>query len=196
MLVGLQLILFLLFLPETQYIPNPSQPSRGTTGVKFWPWHRPREYWDLTTRPIVISHLIPLTAPALYCGFVFGLSVGLTVVLPRLLAKFYHFSTTAQGLSYLAYAVGSVFGKTAGGWFGDWVVLWKQKRTGERHPEYRLWAMASVHARVCVILDHNVSTATAFTRPIRWIASVRAGTTSSYSLDCSPLRRRNLLCRS
>jgi hypothetical protein len=195
MLVGLQLVLFLLFLPETQYIPDPSQPSKGRAGIRYWPWQRPREYLRLATRPILISHLIPLTAPAFYYGLVFGLSVGITVIVPRLLAEFYHFSTTSQGLSFLAYAVGSVFGKTAGGWFGDRVVLWKQRRTGERRPEYRLWAMASLHARTGVSFDYNTFTASAFTHPIRWVAHVRVGIASSHPLDSGPHRRCNILCR-
>jgi hypothetical protein len=143
MLIGSQLGLFLLFLPETQYIPDPMDPRKGRIGVKYWPWQQPREYWLLTIRPILISHLIPLTAPALYYGFAFGLSVGLSVIQPQFLAEFYGFSRIAQGWSYAIYAVGAVLGKSAGGWVGDRTVLYKEKRTGERHPEYRLWAMVS-----------------------------------------------------
>jgi hypothetical protein len=85
--------------------------------------------------------MVALTAPAFYYGFVFGISVGLTVIAPQLLRGIYHFSTEAQGLSYLTVAIGAILGKTAGGWVGDRVVLWKQERTGERHPEYRIFAM-------------------------------------------------------
>jgi hypothetical protein len=161
MFLGLQLLLFVFFLPETQYIPDPHNPSAGRTGVKYWPWQRPRDYLALTLRPIVISRFVALTVPAFYYGIVFGLSVGISVLVPgRLFVSMYGFSTQAVGIAYvvpnagegsrrsfsgryLAFAVGGVLGKTAGGWVGDRTVLWIQARTGERHPEYRIWAMVS-----------------------------------------------------
>jgi hypothetical protein len=161
MFLGLQLLLFVFFLPETQYIPDPNDPLAGRTGVKYWPWQRPRDYLALTLRPIVISRFVALTVPAFYYGIVFGLSVGISVLVPgRLFVSMYGFSTQAVGIAYvvldvgewsrrscsgryLAFAVGGVLGKTAGGWVGDRTVLWIQARTGERHPEYRIWAMVS-----------------------------------------------------
>jgi nitrate/nitrite transporter NarK len=141
---GLSFALLLLFLPETQYIANPADPCSGRVGVKYWPWQRPREYLATAIRPLVISRYVALTLPATYYGIVFGFFVGATVVQPRLLTAEYGFSTQAVGLSYLAYGIGSVLGKTAGGWVGDQMVLWKQTRTGERHPEYRLWPMVGL----------------------------------------------------
>jgi predicted MFS family arabinose efflux permease len=141
---GLCLVLLALFLPETQYIANPADPTAGRVGVKYWPWQHPREYLATALRPFVISRYVALTVPATYYGIVFGFSVGATVVAPRLLGAEYGFSTQAVGLSYLAYGIGSILGKTAGGWVGDRMVLWMQARTGERHPEYRIWPMVGI----------------------------------------------------
>jgi MFS family permease len=144
-LIGVQLISLLLFLPETQYIINEDHVISGRIGVRYWPWSKPSHFMLLVVRPLLLSYLVPLTATAIYYGMVFGFSVGLTVVAPRVLAEFYAFDTQAQGLSYLAFIIGGILGKTAGGWFGDRVVLWKQSQTGERHPEYRLWAMVCLY---------------------------------------------------
>jgi hypothetical protein len=96
-LIGLQLLLFVLFLPETQY--NPDHPAGARVGVRWWPWARPREYLALAARPVLLSHLVALTAPAVYYGLVFGFAVGVTIVMPRLLEAFYGFGNTAVGLS-------------------------------------------------------------------------------------------------
>jgi hypothetical protein len=140
---SLSFVLHVLLVPETQYIVDAADPSSGRVGVRYWPWQRPREYLATMLRPLVISRYVALTLPATYYGIVFGFFVGATVIMPRLLGAQYGFSTQAIGLSYLTYAVGSILGKTAGGWVGDRMVLWKQARTGERHPEYRLWPMVS-----------------------------------------------------
>jgi len=190
MMAGVQLVLFLAFLPETQYnVPgagalndNGASGGLGRTGVAWWPWTRPREYLAITIRPILMSHYVVLTGTAILYGMIFGWSVGITIVAPQIFGRIYHFQTTSIGISYLAFAVGAILGKTSGGLVGDKIMLYMQRRNGERHPEYRLWAMLPI---LPLLFAGLVIVGVTLTKETHWIAPLIGGGIYYYGVSSS-----------
>jgi hypothetical protein len=126
----------------------------------------------------------------------------------RLFVSMYGFSTQAGGIAYvvskvgerlrrsfsgryLAFAVGSVLGKTARGWVGDCTVLWIQARTGKRHSECRIWAMVGAVNdlnRCLMLIMSQIPPHTADSA--RRIPRVRICTATRAPLDGHARRRR------
>ena len=71
--------------------------------------------------------------------FLFG-SVMITVEIPQLFGKKFHFNTQQLGLQFLGTIVGSVIGEQIGGVLSD---FWMNRRSRKIHahppPEFRLW---------------------------------------------------------
>jgi hypothetical protein len=125
-----------------------------------------------------------------------------------LVLSMYGFSTQAVGIAYvvskvgersrrsfsgryMAFAVGSVLGKTARGWVGDCTVLWIQARTGKRHSECRIWAMVGAVNdlnRCLMLIMSQIPPHTADSA--RRIPRVRTCTATRAPLDGHARRRR------
>ncbi|PWY97676.1 MFS general substrate transporter [Testicularia cyperi] len=126
-------------------IESSSHATFGHVGVAWYPWKEPGRFLAEIVAPLKMAMYLPVILPSILYAVIFMWSVGFTVVSPQVFPRPpWNFTNVAVGASFIAAAVGALFGKFAGGWVADATVTWFVKRNGgdgKRVPEYRLWSM-------------------------------------------------------
>lgn len=116
---------------------------RGRVGPAYNPLKEPRRFLIAFIQPFAMGLFIPEVLCALWGAFIFGCSVGITIVLPQMLPRPpYDFTSILVGCAFLPALVGALIGKLYGGYGSDWTVTYFSRRNGTaREPEYRCWNM-------------------------------------------------------
>lgn len=117
--------------------------ASGRVGMLYSPLAEPKRFLLAALEPIIMAGYVTECLPAIFGAVIFGWSVGLTVLLPQIVAEPpYNFAAVPIGASFMPAVVGSFIGKAYGGIGSDMTVTFFARRNGDgRQPEYRCWNM-------------------------------------------------------
>ncbi|KAJ5439085.1 MFS general substrate transporter [Penicillium daleae] len=200
---GVQLIAYLLFGPETRYIPGKVVQNKSSFRRQYLHFER------IDPRPLTIHDFLhPLTLSRKVCVALPGLAHAVTfmfgntlvvVELPALFGEKFGFNSEQLGLQFIGLIVGSVLGEQIGGRFSD---FWMRRRSWKlgtnAAPEHRLWiahlgfVLAIVGLVVFLVRTEQASAGHWNVLPVIGIAIAGAGnqivTTVliTYAIDCYP----------
>lgn len=120
-----------------------ASPLSGHIGAAYSPLRNPGRFLFAIVEPLRMAFFLVEIVPALYGAMIFGWSVGLTILIPQIMAQPpYAFTTMEVACCFLPALVGSVIGKVYGGVGSDWTVSYFARKNADgRQPEYRLWNM-------------------------------------------------------
>lgn len=146
---AVQLVLYTLFGPETRYIRH-SHAQDALSGFEAFKASY-LTFRRIDPAPIrLVEFVSPLRlakypcvmipAAAYAMVFLFA-SVLITVEVPQLFGRKFHFNPQQLGLQFLGLVVGSIIGEQVGGHSSDLWMRWRARKTAPSKPppEFRLW---------------------------------------------------------
>lgn len=197
------MIAYLLFGPETRYIPGKVVQNKSSFRRQYLHFER------IDPRPLTIHDFLhPLTLSRKVCVALPGLAHAVTfmfgntlvvVELPALFGEKFGFNSEQLGLQFIGLIVGSVLGEQIGGRFSD---FWMRRRSWKlgtnAAPEHRLWiaylgfVLAIVGLVVFLVRTEQASAGHWNVLPVIGIAIAGAGNQMvttvliTYAIDCYP----------
>jgi hypothetical protein len=141
---GVQLILYFFLGPEARYLRMGVEHQSSEFKQEYFTFKRidPKSltWWDFV-QPLrfVTRACVFIPAAAYSMIFLFG-SILISIEIPQLFGKKFHFNAQQLGLQFIGMIVGSIIGAEMGGSLSDFWMNRRKRKTGiSPQPEFRLW---------------------------------------------------------
>ncbi|KAK0555375.1 hypothetical protein OC846_001215 [Tilletia horrida] len=127
--------------------------GKGQLGLAYYPWQDPSKFFKSMVDPLRQALYLPILISSVWNGWIFCMSVGKTVVTPRIFENPpFSYKPVVVGTLFIASIIGAVIGKFVGGSLADLTITTLTRRSshGRREPELRLPALIIPTAMVIV----------------------------------------------